>query len=177
MKTSKRKQNRASAAKPAPAGAVAEAAQAEEAEQAGAMLLDADGADIECARADGALASDVDCAMDQAASADAPAHDAHAACGTLVLASHCGMKDAAALKQSLCEALAQDGPVQLDVSAVERVDTATMQLLCAFVRDRAEQQRETRWLGDSSAIREAARLLGITNLLSLPPAATSGAAA
>ena len=40
-------------------------------------------------------------------------------------------------------------PVSLEVGNVERVDTSTMQLLCAFVRDRAAHQRKVEWLGDS----------------------------
>jgi ABC-type transporter Mla MlaB component len=60
--------------------------------------------------------------------------------------------------------------VALDVGKVERVDTSTMQLLCAFVRDRSAQQRKVEWVGDANVIREAARLLGVEELLSLPGA-------
>lgn len=94
---------------------------------------------------------------------------------TLVLATHCNVKDAAELKQSLCLHLDDAAPVALDVGKVERVDTSTMQLLCAFVRDRAAQQRKVEWLGDSSVIREAARLLGVEASLCLP--AVSGVSA
>ncbi len=94
---------------------------------------------------------------------------------TLVLATHCNVKDAAELKQSLCHHLDDTAPVSLDVGKVERVDTSTMQLLCAFVRDRAAQQRKVEWLGDSRVVREAARLLGVEASLCLPP--ESGVAA
>lgn len=87
----------------------------------------------------------------------------------IVLASHCSVKDAAELKQSLC--LHLDSPdVTLDAGGVERIDTSTIQLLCAFVRDRAAQQRSVKWLGDARVLREAARLLGVEPLLSLPQA-------
>jgi ABC-type transporter Mla MlaB component len=91
---------------------------------------------------------------------------------TIVLASNCNVKDASELKQSLCQHLDAAMPVALDVGKVERVDTSTMQLLCAFVRDRAAQQRKVEWLGDSAVIRDAARLLGVEPLLSLPGGAS-----
>jgi ABC-type transporter Mla MlaB component len=55
--------------------------------------------------------------------------------------------------------------VTLDVSAVERVDTATMQLLCAFVRDRIGRKQNITWRGESQALRDAVRLLGVGALL------------
>jgi len=87
---------------------------------------------------------------------------------TIVLASNCNVKDAGELKQSLCHYLDDGAPVALDVGKVERVDTSTMQLLCAFVRDRTARDRKVEWLGDSLVIRDAARLLGVEDLLCLP---------
>jgi len=87
----------------------------------------------------------------------------------IVLASNCNVKDAAELKQSLCLHLDESAAVTLDVGSVERVDTSTMQLLCAFVRERSAQQRQVEWLGNSGVVREAARLLGVEAMLSLPP--------
>lgn len=86
----------------------------------------------------------------------------------IVLASNCNVKDAAELKQSLCLHLDQAAPVTLDVGSIERVDTSTMQLLCAFARDRVAQERKVVWLGDSRVVRDAARLLGVEALLCLP---------
>jgi ABC-type transporter Mla MlaB component len=86
----------------------------------------------------------------------------------VVLASTCAVKDAAALKQSLCQHLQTEAEVSIDVSSVERIDTSTMQLLCAFVRDRAARQAKVEWVGDSRALREAARLLGVEAMLALP---------
>jgi len=62
---------------------------------------------------------------------------------TIVLASNCNVKDAGELKQSLCHYLDDVEPVALDVGKVE-------------------------WVGDSRVIRDAARLLGVDALLSLP---------
>ena len=88
----------------------------------------------------------------------------------IVLASNCNVKDTAELKQTLCLHLDDAAPVALDVGSVERVDTSTMQVLCAFVRDRSTQQRQVEWLGDASVVREAARLLGVESMLCLPQA-------
>jgi ABC-type transporter Mla MlaB component len=92
----------------------------------------------------------------------------------VVLAANCSVKDAAALKTSLCAFSNHSDAVTLDVSAVERVDTATMQLLCAFVRDRSGRNQSVSWRGESQALQDAVRLLGIGALLGLE---TKGVAA
>lgn len=83
----------------------------------------------------------------------------------VVLNANCSVKDAAALKVSLCAFSNHSDAVTLDVSAVERVDTATMQLLCAFVRDRDGRQQSVTWRGESQALQDAVRLLGVGALL------------
>jgi ABC-type transporter Mla MlaB component len=83
----------------------------------------------------------------------------------VVLASNCSVKDAAALKTSLRALAHESTPVTLDASAVERVDTATMQLLCAFVRDRIGRKQSVSWRGESQALQDAVRLLGVGALL------------
>ena len=99
--------------------------------------------------------------------AAAPAQRSHS---MIVLASNCNVKDAAELKQTLCLHLDDVAPVRVDVGSVERVDTSTMQVLCAFVRDRSAQQRQVEWLGDATVVRDAARLLGVEAMLCLPEA-------
>jgi ABC-type transporter Mla MlaB component len=93
----------------------------------------------------------------------------------IVLAANCSVKDAAALKSSLCALANEGGAVTLDTSAVERVDTATMQLLCAFVRDRSARNQSVMWRGVSQALNDAVRLLGVAALLGF--AETKGVAA
>jgi ABC-type transporter Mla MlaB component len=88
----------------------------------------------------------------------------------IVLASNCNVKDAAELKQTLCVHLDAAEPVTVDVGSVERVDTSTLQVLCAFVRDRSAHERKVEWLGDASVVRDAARLLGVESMLCLPTA-------
>jgi ABC-type transporter Mla MlaB component len=86
---------------------------------------------------------------------------------TLVLAANCTVKDAVALKASLCALAETSGTVTVDSQALERIDTATVQLLCAFVRDRASRNQRVTWVGESAALQEAARLLGVRKLLGL----------
>lgn len=88
----------------------------------------------------------------------------------LTLASHCTIKDAAALKLDLCAMAHAGAEVSIDVTAVERIDTSTMQLLCAFVRDRAKRGQEVLFKGESQSWREAVRLLGVAELLGLKSA-------
>ena len=104
----------------------------------------------------------------EAVSAPISATAADEAGGAVALASNCTVKDATALKQSLVALKDLPQPVVIDASAVERVDTATLQLLCAFVRDRMGRDREVSWHSPSSALREASGLLGVTELLCLP---------
>lgn len=107
-------------------------------------------------------------ASDSAPAAAVPAAAANDA--TVTLSSNCTVKDAAALKRALCAVLETSDTVTLDVCGLERIDTATMQVLCAFVRQRVAAARAVKWLGVSEVLREAARLLGVQSLLSLPPA-------
>jgi len=93
----------------------------------------------------------------------------------VVLAANCSIKDAGALKNSLCAVANETAAVTLDASAVERVDTATMQLLCAFVRDRSARKQSIVWRGESQALNDAVRLLGVAALIGFD--APKGAAA
>lgn len=89
---------------------------------------------------------------------------------TVTFGSNCTIKDAAALKQALCAVVEMPSAVTLDVRGLERIDTAAVQVLCAFVRQRVAAAHAVKWQGMSEALREAARLLGVQSLLSLPPA-------
>jgi anti-anti-sigma regulatory factor len=99
-----------------------------------------------------------------------------AAAPTVALTSNCTVKDSAALKQSLSALLESNEPVTLDATSVERVDTAILQLLCAFVQARAALNRGIVWRGEGAVVADSARLLGLHALLALPED-TAGAAA
>lgn len=87
------------------------------------------------------------------------------------LPAECTLADAGALRARLKRLIAHPRPLTLDGSFVERIDTATMQVLIAFVRDRRERGLPVMWHGDAPAFTEAATLLGIHGLLGLPDCA------
>ena len=117
-----------------------------------------------------AVVTNLDVAATPVASDAAPA----AAQPVVTLGSNCTVKDAAALRQSLCAVLNSEAAVVIDVGAVDRIDTAAIQVLCAFVRQRAADSHGVIWRGIPAAVREAARLLGVSEMLMLP--ADAGAA-
>lgn len=101
---------------------------------------------------------------DAASSAPAVAADA----AVVTLNANCTIKDAAALKQSLCAVVNNDTPVTIDVRGVERIDTASIQVLCAFAKQRIAAAHGIVWLGVTDALREAVNLLGVRDMLKLP---------
>ena len=86
----------------------------------------------------------------------------------VTLFSNSTVKDAAALKDTLLQVLDAPSGVTIDAKSVERIDTAIVQLLCAFVRDRAAHNRAVTWSGTPQVVFDAARLLGLGELLGLP---------
>lgn len=148
MKTTKRK--RSSAAGKAQPGAVASGVEAAAAEVTQAVEVAVEPAAV---------------VIEAVAAAPAASEPAAQVEPVIVLAANCSVKDAAALKTSLCAAALDSAAVTLDASAVERVDTATIQLLCAFVRDRSSRNQGVTWRGESQALQDAARLLGVRALL------------
>ncbi|HEY8537246.1 MAG TPA: STAS domain-containing protein [Steroidobacteraceae bacterium] len=90
---------------------------------------------------------------------------------TIVLSSICTVKDAEALKGELLRYV-DEPSVAIDAGNLERIDTAAMQLLCAFVRDRADRNLRVSWHGTPQPLFEAARLLGVGSMLALSAEAT-----
>ena len=88
--------------------------------------------------------------------------------GVLALFAECTVAQSAALRSELQHLLERPSPVTLDIAAVQRIDTAGMQLIAAFVRQRQSQNRQVKWRGAAPAFASAARLLGLAPVLSLP---------
>ncbi|MFO7338668.1 MAG: STAS domain-containing protein [Lysobacteraceae bacterium] len=86
---------------------------------------------------------------------------------TVSLGEDLGIEASAELKERLAAHLT-DPAVVLDGGAVRRVHTAAMQVLCAFFRSRGAQGLRTELRGCSDALRDAARLLGLSGQLGLP---------
>lgn len=97
----------------------------------------------------------------------APESAASAGPMTLALPADFRIAAQAAFKQQLVGALAHDAIV-LDGGAVERVDTAALQLLVVFQRELDARQRTPTWQSASPVLTEAADLLGLTQILKMP---------
>ena len=87
---------------------------------------------------------------------------------TLALAAECMVSGASSLKESLAALLDEPLPVTLDITTLQRIDTAGLQVITAFVRERAGQGRTVEWQGTAPVLTTAAQLLGLTSLLRLP---------
>ena len=87
---------------------------------------------------------------------------------TVALGEDLGIEASAELKERLSAHL-DEPAVELDGTAVRRVHTASMQVLCAFFRSRRQSGRQTGLAGCSEPLRDAARLLGLSAQLGLPP--------
>jgi phospholipid transport system transporter-binding protein len=87
--------------------------------------------------------------------------------GPLALGADCTVVQADALKSELARRVTQPRPVALDVSALQRIDTAGLQLLAAFVRDRRTAGLAIEWHGRSPPLEAAAGLLGLNDMLEL----------
>lgn len=85
----------------------------------------------------------------------------------LTLAAECTVAEADALQAELARRLDEPGGVTVDVSALQRIDTAGLQLLAAFVRDRRTAGRAVEWRGRAAALDTAASLLGLSDMLEL----------
>ncbi len=83
----------------------------------------------------------------------------------LTLAENCILRDAGALKDQLLVLKDATEPVTIEVDAVQRIETANLQVLGAFVRDRIKAGRQVRWSGQSRALSQAINLLGLNTLL------------
>jgi anti-anti-sigma regulatory factor len=95
--------------------------------------------------------------------------EAAAAAGPMTLALPADFRMAAqtAFKQQLLGALDHDAIV-LDGGAVERVDTAALQLLVVFQRELDARKRVPTWQSASPVLTEAADVLGLTQILKMP---------
>lgn len=87
--------------------------------------------------------------------------------GSLTLGAECTVAEADALKAELARRLDDSGTVTVDVTALQRIDTAGLQLLAAFVRDRRTVGRTVAWRGRAAALDAAAGLLGLDGMLEL----------
>lgn len=112
------------------------------------------------------LNSEMTTIMDTEAEASVVANNAGDA--VVVLPAHCLIRDAAELRRGLLTRMSDAAAVIIDAQHVERIDTAAMQVLFAFVRDRRAQQHAVEWSGLNEVFIDAAQVLGLDSLLGLP---------
>jgi anti-anti-sigma regulatory factor len=87
----------------------------------------------------------------------------------VALPADCRLTAMPALRGELLAAL-EAPQVALNVHAVEKLDTAALQLLSAFRRDAAARGCQVAWQGVGPVLRDAAALLGLGEVLDLPAA-------
>jgi len=81
------------------------------------------------------------------------------------LPSDCSLRNLGSLRDRLCNVAADVRTITLDLRRVDRFDTATLQLIAAYCRDRAARGARVLTFGSRPAWDEAAALLGLTTAL------------
>jgi phospholipid transport system transporter-binding protein len=90
-----------------------------------------------------------------------PAAVARTRTESAALTADCTIAQAGAIKSRLARVLAKPAPVTLDLSDVRRIDTAGLQVLAAFIRERRAAGRAVECQGASEAFLVTADLLGL----------------
>ena len=80
---------------------------------------------------------------------------------TIRLPASASVGECAALKLLLLELVRSGDSVVIDVTDVASIDTATLQVLFVFSRERHAKVLSTIWQGDSPTFRNAATALGL----------------
>lgn len=97
-----------------------------------------------------------------------PIHIEHTANTThVVLEAALGIRDARVLHEKLDAALNAATAIVVDGSRVERLDAAAMQVLTGFTRAARERGLAFTWQSPSPVLQQAARVLGLEQLLEL----------
>jgi anti-anti-sigma regulatory factor len=71
------------------------------------------------------------------------------------------VRECTALKQQLLEVVDSPESVTIDATDVELIDTAALQLLYAFGRERLAKDLSTLWEGENAIFRDAAAAMGL----------------
>ena len=90
---------------------------------------------------------------------------------SLVMDRQCTVREAEAFKLALQSAEDSSGDFIIQAGAVERIDTAGLQLLLGFSARLRLMERRVVWAEVSPALRQGARQLGVATALDLPEAA------
>ena len=96
-----------------------------------------------------------------------PSVQARVESAKLVLIGNCCIDGLAQHHEQLLQALEDGAAVELDLTAVTRMDTAGLQLLLVFVSDMKRQGRGVSVLGASETVKQCAMSAGVNELLGL----------
>ena len=69
--------------------------------------------------------------------------------------------------QRLNEALEQEGPVSLHAGAIERIDTAALQMFVSFFQEVKKRHRDVSWKAPTEVLLRSAKFLGMSQILLL----------
>lgn len=89
---------------------------------------------------------------------------------TVTLQSDLGIESSAGLKDMLAAHVDVDAPIAVDGAGVQRVHTASLQVLAAWWQARTLHARETRWADIGEPLRAAARTLSLEPALAIADA-------
>ena len=87
----------------------------------------------------------------------------------LKLEPSCTLRDALDMQFQLLATDFGDSDVLLDGSAVDRIDTAGLQMLVAFAKYHATSGKRLQWIAASPELQRGSRLLGLDEALGLIP--------
>lgn len=83
------------------------------------------------------------------------------------LANKLHISEAEILAGELASMLDSSQSVSLDISEVEQVDTASIQIFCSLQKSLALTDNKISWVGESKAFSDAADMLGVAEYLNL----------
>jgi anti-anti-sigma regulatory factor len=86
----------------------------------------------------------------------------------LALAAELTIAQAGTLKTRLTRLLDSKDEVRVDAGATRRVDTACLQLLLAFVRDRRNAGKAVTWKATAPEFTTTAKTVGLAGALGIP---------
>lgn len=92
----------------------------------------------------------------------------------LKLEASCTLRDTIDMQFQLLAVDFGDSDVVVDGSAVERIDTAGLQLLVSFARHQAGRGKSICWKAVSPELMRGSQLLGVERMLGLPESSGSG---
>ncbi|CAK0775176.1 putative STAS domain-containing protein [Gammaproteobacteria bacterium] len=75
------------------------------------------------------------------------------------------IQEVMSLFDTLKQILIRESVLQLEISRLERVDGAGVQLLCALVKEANTVGARIEWVGHSDALQESARRMGLASFL------------